>query len=131
MRKTVAGLFVVALLLTDARWSLASVERIGVCEDRSDGVCSASGSVRHPRRLTMTLRSRPDGDGFQNFRVVWATVCFKWSERERKRGVFRDQSPIKRQLPMAYWRPGRCKVDVHTYAAFSGGHTKLALRARI
>lgn len=137
MRRMLVGIFVVGLLLTDAGSSLASVVRLGKCEHDEGLTCEASGKVRHPRRLAMTLRSHPlEGDrqsSRPSLNVDWATVCWKWSGRGRRDGYrVTVRTPFEKYLPMAYWRPDKCRVHVYATASIEEmGGSKLVLRARV
>ena len=129
MRRTLFGLFVVALVVADAGLSSASVRKIDGCTADGSFVCAVSGSVRHPRRLFIEARSRPR----HWYQLDWTTVCFKWSGHERLSGsVLGQRTPFDKRIPMAYWRPDRCRVEVSVFGGFGCcGHTKLVLRARV
>lgn len=121
MRRTLVGVFgvVVVLLLTDAGSSLASFTRVGACYEDEGLQCEASGRVRYPHRLTMTVRSRPRG----TLSGDWTTVCFNnWSGRECREGYFtNEETPIRKRLP----------IESHGDLGASYGETKLLMRALV
>lgn len=65
--------------------------------------------------------------------VDWATVCWKWSGRGRRDGYrVTVRTPFEKFLPMAYWRPDKCRVHVYATASIEEmGGSKLVLRARV
>ncbi|MEZ0235325.1 MAG: hypothetical protein ACAH81_10295 [Actinomycetota bacterium] len=125
MRRVLVGVFVAALLLSDAGSSLASVEEIGRCRD----TCEVAGRVRNPRQLTVAIRSPASLD----YSVDWTSVCRKWSGRERRKGYFVNETPLKRHLSMAYWRPDKCRVRVYAdvVESFPPARATVALWARV
>lgn len=129
---------IIGLMLADAGPSSASVERIDDCEIAATHLrCEASGTVRNPHRLRVRVASgyryRVSGD--------WTTVCFNWSQRRRRAGYFVEEPPsFVRRIPMAFWRPDRCRVRVSLAGGFDamfsfgldeGRFAKLVLQSRV
>lgn len=91
-----------------------------------DTTAQVSGSIDHPKRIWVKVRSRPrqDADG------RWEMLCQEGTHSRSTDGQYSAMTPFRRRLRMGYRRPDKCGVVASAHRSGSG-RIVIVLLARI
>lgn len=117
--KSVFAVTVTAITLLAATAATARADTVVIDRARARGdyaVAQASGSINHPKRIWVKVKSRPR----QRTDGAWSMTCTKNSGAGSRSGRHSGTTPYRQRLRMTYPQPDSCSVAANAQLSGSG-----------
>ena len=118
MRK-MFGVAITAITLIAATAATARADTVVIDRARARGnyaVAQASGSINHPKRIWVKVKSRPR----QRADGAWSMTCTRGSGAGSRDGRHSGTTPYRQRLRMPYPQPDSCSVAANAQLSGSG-----------